>query len=243
MEGIIGQFFYAFGLTVVFATLFSIFISFTLAPLLAARLLRTNETELEETKAGSRPSGAAGTRATVAGAALPRRPGLGAGPAPQRLDRHRVDLPPLDRLPVHRGPLRGRRVHPQRRRGRHPRGARAALGHAHRPAPPRWPRWRSDARGGPGRGAMLTTISGAGGDLIRIGGGANVATILVTLRDDGRTPTRCSATPTAPGRPAGRADHRGAVRSGRGGPGGQAPIQILVISGRTTPSWDSSRSA
>lgn len=48
MEGIIGQFFYAFGLTVVFATVFSIFISFTLAPLLAARLLRTNETEREE---------------------------------------------------------------------------------------------------------------------------------------------------------------------------------------------------
>lgn len=50
MEGIIGQFFYAFGLTVVFATLFSIFISFTLAPLLAARLLRTHETEREETE-------------------------------------------------------------------------------------------------------------------------------------------------------------------------------------------------
>lgn len=50
MEGIIGQFFYAFGLTVVFATLFSIFISFTLAPLLAARLLRANETEHEETE-------------------------------------------------------------------------------------------------------------------------------------------------------------------------------------------------
>jgi hydrophobic/amphiphilic exporter-1 (mainly G- bacteria), HAE1 family len=50
MEGIIGQFFYAFGLTVVFATIFSIFISFTLAPLLAARLLRTNETEREESE-------------------------------------------------------------------------------------------------------------------------------------------------------------------------------------------------
>ncbi|MCL4847534.1 MAG: efflux RND transporter permease subunit [Acidobacteria bacterium] len=45
MGGIIGQFFYAFGLTVVFATVFSIFMSFTLAPLLAARLLRTGETE------------------------------------------------------------------------------------------------------------------------------------------------------------------------------------------------------
>src|SRR5690606_12864188 len=50
MEGVIGQFFYAFGLTVVFATLFSIFMSFTLAPLLAARLLRTRETEHEESE-------------------------------------------------------------------------------------------------------------------------------------------------------------------------------------------------
>ncbi len=44
MKGIIGQFFFAFGLTVVFATLVSVFISFTLAPMLAARLLRTHET-------------------------------------------------------------------------------------------------------------------------------------------------------------------------------------------------------
>src|SRR5690606_12569582 len=55
MQGIIGQFFYAFGLTVVFATLFSIFISFTLAPLLAARLLRRNETTLDETEGGLAP--------------------------------------------------------------------------------------------------------------------------------------------------------------------------------------------
>lgn len=48
MKGIIGQFFYAFGLTVVFATLVSLFISFTLAPLMAARLLRTYETRKEE---------------------------------------------------------------------------------------------------------------------------------------------------------------------------------------------------
>ncbi len=47
MEGIMGQFFYAFGLTVVFATVFSIFISFTLAPLLAARLLRSGESDHE----------------------------------------------------------------------------------------------------------------------------------------------------------------------------------------------------
>jgi hydrophobic/amphiphilic exporter-1 (mainly G- bacteria), HAE1 family len=43
MRGIIGQFFYAFGLTVVFATIFSVVISFILAPLLAAKLLRRNE--------------------------------------------------------------------------------------------------------------------------------------------------------------------------------------------------------
>ncbi|MEX0912075.1 MAG: efflux RND transporter permease subunit, partial [Gemmatimonadota bacterium] len=55
MEGIIGQFFYAFGLTVVFATIFSIFISFTLAPLLAARLLRANETEHEESEGALAP--------------------------------------------------------------------------------------------------------------------------------------------------------------------------------------------
>lgn len=50
MGGIIGQFFMAFGLTVVFATIFSIFISFTLAPLMAARLLRAYETQHEETE-------------------------------------------------------------------------------------------------------------------------------------------------------------------------------------------------
>ncbi len=48
MQGIIGQFFYAFGLTVVYATVISVVFSFTLAPLLASRLLRTYETELEE---------------------------------------------------------------------------------------------------------------------------------------------------------------------------------------------------
>jgi HAE1 family hydrophobic/amphiphilic exporter-1 len=45
MRGIIGQFFYAFGLTVVFATVFSVVISFILAPLLASKLLRKNETK------------------------------------------------------------------------------------------------------------------------------------------------------------------------------------------------------
>jgi HAE1 family hydrophobic/amphiphilic exporter-1 len=47
MQGIIGQFFYAFGLTVVYATIMSLLISFTAAPMLASRLLRANETKRE----------------------------------------------------------------------------------------------------------------------------------------------------------------------------------------------------
>jgi len=48
MKGIIGQFFFAFGLTVVYATVMSLLISFTAAPMLASRLLRKNETKREE---------------------------------------------------------------------------------------------------------------------------------------------------------------------------------------------------
>ena len=40
MSGITGQFFIQFGLTVVFATLFSLLVSFTLTPMMAAKLLR-----------------------------------------------------------------------------------------------------------------------------------------------------------------------------------------------------------
>jgi len=47
MQGIIGQFFYAFGLTVVYATVMSLLISFTAAPMLASRLLRHDETKRE----------------------------------------------------------------------------------------------------------------------------------------------------------------------------------------------------
>ncbi len=47
MKGIIGQFFFAFGLTVVYATLMSLVISFTAAPMLASRLLRRGESGLE----------------------------------------------------------------------------------------------------------------------------------------------------------------------------------------------------
>ena len=40
MKGIIGMFFFQFGLTVVFATIFSLIVSFTLTPMMASRLLR-----------------------------------------------------------------------------------------------------------------------------------------------------------------------------------------------------------
>ncbi len=45
MEGMTGQFFRQFGLTVVFATLFSLFVSFTLTPLLASRLYKNGYME------------------------------------------------------------------------------------------------------------------------------------------------------------------------------------------------------
>ena len=43
MEGMVGQFFYEFGLTVAFAVLLSLFVSFTLTPMLSARMLRAHE--------------------------------------------------------------------------------------------------------------------------------------------------------------------------------------------------------
>jgi HAE1 family hydrophobic/amphiphilic exporter-1 len=51
MEGMIGQFFYEFGLTVAFAVLLSLFVSFTLTPMLSARFLGDHHGG----RAGSRP--------------------------------------------------------------------------------------------------------------------------------------------------------------------------------------------
>ena len=45
MSGIVGQFFKQFGLTVVFATIFSLFMSFTLTPMLASKLLKKRDEE------------------------------------------------------------------------------------------------------------------------------------------------------------------------------------------------------
>jgi len=45
MDGMVGQFFRQFGLTVVFATLFSLFVSFTLTPMMASRLYKKDQKE------------------------------------------------------------------------------------------------------------------------------------------------------------------------------------------------------
>ncbi|MFQ5707545.1 MAG: efflux RND transporter permease subunit, partial [bacterium] len=51
MSGIVGQFFRQFGLTVAFATIFSLIVSFTLTPMLAAKLLK-QQNDHEEQKRG-----------------------------------------------------------------------------------------------------------------------------------------------------------------------------------------------
>ncbi len=48
MDGMIGQFFRQFGLTVVFATLFSLFVSFTLTPMMASRLFKQEKPENQD---------------------------------------------------------------------------------------------------------------------------------------------------------------------------------------------------
>ncbi|MBM7865934.1 MMPL family transporter [Heliobacterium gestii] len=54
MGGMVGQFFRQFGLTVVIATLFSLFISFTLTPMLSARFYMEEDPETKELKAKKR---------------------------------------------------------------------------------------------------------------------------------------------------------------------------------------------
>lgn len=48
MSGVIGQYFKQFGLTIVFATLFSLFVSFTITPMLAARLLKHRDKDKKD---------------------------------------------------------------------------------------------------------------------------------------------------------------------------------------------------
>jgi HAE1 family hydrophobic/amphiphilic exporter-1 len=186
MGGLIGQFFQAFGLTVVFATVYSIFISFTLAPLLAARLLRRDET-------ASGQAGALGGlwrrwEAGFAGLERTYRGALGWA---------------LDR-PVHgwaviggtfvlsivallvAGRFVGGEFMPRADEG----AIRITL-----ELPPGTPPERTAAlaaeaeamlAGLPEVETMLMTVTGAGGDFMGVGGGTNLAEILVILRHDAR---------------------------------------------------------
>lgn len=49
MSGVIGEYFKQFGLTIVFATLFSLFVSFTITPMLASRFLKHKDKEKKDT--------------------------------------------------------------------------------------------------------------------------------------------------------------------------------------------------
>jgi hydrophobic/amphiphilic exporter-1 (mainly G- bacteria), HAE1 family len=188
MEGIIGQFFFAFGLTVVFATVFSIFISFTLAPLLAARLLRTHETEHEETEGWLAPvwkrwddgyhSVEHGYRGALGWAlARPRNGWAVIGT---------IFVLSLVSLFVAASFVGGEFI-PSSDEG-------AISVELELPSGTPLQRTSEIALRAEQRIATLddvestlTTITGAGGDFMAIGSGANKASILVTLRDGGRT--------------------------------------------------------
>jgi hypothetical protein len=219
MEGIIGQFFYAFGLTVVFATLFSIFISFTLAPLLAARLLRTNETEHEETEGPARAALAAlGRGLPLARGQLPRRlAGRSRGRATAGSSSARSSCSRWSRSSWPGASSAASSSRPATR-------ARSAWSSSCRPArrwsaPPRWrcaaeqriaARWTTSSRCSPPSPAAAATFMGCRR-------AARTRQILVTLRDDARAHRRGAArAAAAAGRPAGRGV-TAARRSRRGG--------------------------
>jgi hydrophobic/amphiphilic exporter-1 (mainly G- bacteria), HAE1 family len=188
MEGIIGQFFYAFGLTVVFATVFSIFISFTLAPLLAARLLRTNETEHEESEGPLAPL----WRRWDAGYREVERSYRGG--LEWSLARPRngwTIIGGIFALSIVSlfvaGSFVGGEFIPSNDEG-------AITVEIELPSGSPLEQTSSVARLAEQRIAaledvesMLTTIAGGGGNFLSLGGGANAATILVTLRKGGRT--------------------------------------------------------
>jgi hydrophobic/amphiphilic exporter-1 (mainly G- bacteria), HAE1 family len=188
MEGIIGQFFYAFGLTVVFATVFSIFISFTLAPLLAARLLRTNETEHEESEGRLAPL----WRRWDAGYRELERSYRGA--LEWALGRPRngwLVIGSIFALSMVSLFIAGRFVGGEFIPSSDEGAIRVEL-----ELPSGTPLQRTSEVAAEAERriaaladveSMLTTIAGGGGDFTSVGGGANVAQILVTLREGGRT--------------------------------------------------------
>jgi hydrophobic/amphiphilic exporter-1 (mainly G- bacteria), HAE1 family len=189
MEGIVGQFFYAFGLTVVFATLFSIFISFTLAPLLAARLLRTYETEIDEREGRLAPL----WRRWDAGYREVERSYHAA--LEWALTRPRngwIIIASIFALSLASLFVAGRFVGGEFIPSSDEGAIRVEL-----ELPSGTPLERTSEvamraerliAGIEGVESMLTTISGGGGDgFMSVAGGANVAQILVTLRQGGRT--------------------------------------------------------
>jgi hydrophobic/amphiphilic exporter-1 (mainly G- bacteria), HAE1 family len=187
MEGIIGQFFYAFGLTVVFATLFSVFISFTLAPLLASKLLRTNETAIDEEEGWLAPvwrrwdEGYRSLEESYRGLlswalARPRNGWLVIGS---------IFVLSLISLVVAGRFVGGEFI---------PEGDEGAI-RVEIELPSGTPLARTAEVMGQAENrlagmdeveSMLSTISGAGGDALGVGGGANSAAILVRLHDDAR---------------------------------------------------------
>jgi hydrophobic/amphiphilic exporter-1 (mainly G- bacteria), HAE1 family len=230
MGGIIGQFFYAFGLTVVFATLFSIFMSFTLAPLLAARLLRTGETEEQE---HSRLLGPVWTRWDAMYGSLE---GNYRGALRWALARPfhgwiviAVILLGSALVMLTVGPYVGGEFLPRADEG----AARVTID-----LPPGTPLERTSDIAAvaeqrllamPEVESVLTTVAGGGANIFAIGGGSNRAEILVILREGARIAdevvrdirpmladlpdTSLTVVATDPG----------------GGPGGgQAPVQLLM---------------
>jgi hydrophobic/amphiphilic exporter-1 (mainly G- bacteria), HAE1 family len=230
MEGIIGQFFYAFGLTVVFATLFSIFVSFTLAPLLAARLLKSGETAHDRKHGRLAPlwqrwdAGYQGVEDTYRDAlgwalARPRNGWAVIGG---------IFAASIVALFVSASFVGGEFI---------PTGDEGAIS-IELELPSGTPIERTSfvamiaediVREYDEVDAVLTTISGGGGNIMSTGGGANVANILLTLRDGSRPADvvlrelrpRLADVPDA-------AITASTINPGAVGPGGQAPIQILV---------------
>jgi hydrophobic/amphiphilic exporter-1 (mainly G- bacteria), HAE1 family len=229
MAGIIGQFFLAFGLTVVFATLFSIFISFTLAPMLASRLLRTGETALEERESRLSP---VWRRWDAGYASLERRYARVLAWALATRRNGWVVIGGILAASMATLVLAGRFVGGEFMPQQNERAMRVTL-----ELPPDTPLERTSAvaaraeemmRGIDDVESMLTTIGGGVG-LAGIGGAVHRAEILVTLREEARPSeavirdvrplladlpdASVSVVPTDPGEV---------------GPGGQAPIQLLV---------------
>lgn len=239
MEGIIGQFFYAFGLTVVYATFFSILISFTLAPLLAARLLRSSKAENGQRRGWLAPFWRRwdeGFRRLEES----YRDGLAWALARPRNGWAIIGgtfVLSILSLFVAVKFVGGEFI---------PSGDEGAI-LVELELPPGSPLERTSAAAARAESlihglsdveATLTTISGGGSNMFDVGGGANKGQILVTLRDDARPTEEVLGEVRA--MLADLPDVRltiTAVDPNDVGPGGQSPIQLLL----SGPDYDALR--